>query len=61
VPSASSPPARSPIWIDIGLIAVCVIWGVNFSVIKVALVEIEPLAFNALRFPLAAVTMFVLL
>ena len=61
VPSASSPPPRSPIWIDVGLIAACVIWGVNFSVIKVALVEIEPLAFNALRFPLAAVTMFVLL
>ena len=57
----TSPSTRSPTWIDIGLIAVCVIWGVNFSVIKVALVEIEPLAFNALRFPLAAVTMFVLL
>ena len=38
-----------------------VIWGVNFSVIKVALAEFEPLAFNALRFPLAAATLFVLL
>ena len=48
-------------WVDIGLVTLCVIWGVNFSVIKVALVEIEPLAFNALRFLLASATLFVLL
>lgn len=60
-PTTSPLSDRSLIWIDIGLISLCVIWGVNFSVIKIALVEIEPLAFNALRFPLAAVTMFVLL
>ena len=52
---------KSEIWVDIGLVTLCVIWGVNFSVIKVALVEIEPLAFNALRFLLAAATLFVLL
>ena len=52
---------RSVLRTDIALVALCVIWGVNFSVIKVALVEIEPLAFNALRFPLAAVTLFFLL
>jgi drug/metabolite transporter (DMT)-like permease len=38
-----------------------VIWGVNFSLIKVALAELPPLAFNALRFPLAALTVFVIL
>jgi len=38
-----------------------VIWGVNFSVIKVALTEMSPLAFNALRFPLAAVALIILL
>lgn len=38
-----------------------VIWGVNFSVIKAALAEFEPLAFNALRFPLAATTLFIML
>jgi len=37
------------------------IWGVNFPVIKAALVEIPPLAFNALRFPLAAFTVFLIL
>jgi drug/metabolite transporter (DMT)-like permease len=38
-----------------------VIWGVNFSVIKISLVEFEPLAFNALRFVLASLTLFVFL
>ena len=37
------------------------IWGVNFPVIKAVLPEIPPLAFNALRFPLAAVTVFFIL
>jgi drug/metabolite transporter (DMT)-like permease len=37
------------------------IWGVNFPVIKASLVELSPLAFNALRFPLAASTVLVLL
>ena len=60
-PVPASAFTRSAIWIDIGLVTLCVIWGVNFSVIKVALLEIEPLAFNALRFPLAAETLFVLL
>ncbi|MDG2283128.1 MAG: EamA family transporter [Longimicrobiales bacterium] len=39
---------------DLGLVALAAIWGVNFSVVKIVLGEIEPLAFNALRFPLAA-------
>ncbi|HAT38602.1 MAG TPA: hypothetical protein DCS75_08900 [Gemmatimonadetes bacterium] len=39
---------------DFGLIALAAIWGVNFSIVKVALNELEPLTFNALRFPLAA-------
>jgi drug/metabolite transporter (DMT)-like permease len=38
-----------------------VIWGVNFPVIKAALLQVPPLAFNALRFPLAAITVFFLL
>ena len=35
-----------------------VIWGVNFPLIKASLAEIPPLAFNGLRFPLAAFTVF---
>jgi len=37
-----------------------VIWGINFPLIKVALAEIPPLAFNALRFPLAALVLLAL-
>ena len=46
---------------DLGLLLMGLIWGVNFPVIKAALEEIPPLAFNALRFPLAALTVFLIL
>ena len=39
---------------DLGLVALAAIWGVNFSIVKLVLEQIGPLAFNALRFPLAA-------
>jgi drug/metabolite transporter (DMT)-like permease len=35
---------------DAGMLLVCLIWGVNFSVTKFALAEIPPLGFTALRF-----------
>jgi drug/metabolite transporter (DMT)-like permease len=38
------------------LLFMVVIWGVNFPIAKAALTELTPLAFNALRFPLAAAT-----
>ena len=75
--AASEPPARTPRpevararrygprrhspLVDLGLFAVAAIWGLNFTVVKAVLVEIEPLAFNALRFPCAAVVVWVLL
>ena len=37
-----------------------VIWGVNFPLVKGALDVVPPLAFNALRFPLAALALWVL-
>lgn len=46
---------------ELGLLFMAVIWGVNFPVIKAALEEIPPLAFNALRFPLAAIVVLFLL
>ena len=46
---------------DLALVGLSVIWGINFSVIKIALREFEPLAFNALRFVLASSTLYVLL
>jgi drug/metabolite transporter (DMT)-like permease len=39
---------------DPGLLLLALIWGVNFPVIKGALAVVPPMAFNALRFPLAA-------
>ena len=43
------------------LMVMAVIWAVNFSVSKVALEELSPLAFNALRFPLAAALLYFVL
>jgi drug/metabolite transporter (DMT)-like permease len=43
------------------LLLMVVIWGVNFPIAKAALIELSPLAFNALRFPLAAVILLVAL
>lgn len=42
---------------DVGLLALALIWGVNFSVVKSVLAEIPPLGFNALRFPLAVLVL----
>lgn len=46
---------------DLGLMVVIVVWGSNLAVVKGAFDEILPLAFNATRFTLAAVTLLVLL
>ncbi len=44
-----------------GLLALALIWGVNFPILKAVLEHVEPLALNALRFPLAAVVLALLL
>jgi len=47
--------AASPTWrATIALLAMTVIWALNFSIAKDTLARITPLAFNALRFPFAA-------
>jgi drug/metabolite transporter (DMT)-like permease len=40
------------------LLMMVLIWGINFPVAKAALAELSPLAFNALRFPLAGLVVF---
>lgn len=45
---------------DLGLLFLAAIWGVNFSVLKVVLRDLEPLALNALRFPLASLALWIL-
>ena len=54
-------PKPPHLWTDLALLGLSLIWGVNFSVIKIALTEFEPLAFNAMRFVLASLTLFVFL
>ena len=51
----------SEIRAHLALLFMVVIWAVNFSVAKVALGEVSPLTFNALRFPLAAALLYVIL
>jgi drug/metabolite transporter (DMT)-like permease len=46
---------------DLGLFGLAAIWGVNFSVVKVVLRELDPFALNALRFPLAALAFWLVL
>jgi drug/metabolite transporter (DMT)-like permease len=57
--------ARGPAWAldanDLGLIVVVVSWGLNLSVVKFALGEMLPLAFNGVRFTLASLTLLLLL
>ncbi len=58
IPGRGPPPDRVT---DLGLLLLTLIWGVNFAVVKGALDSVGPMAFNALRFPLAALTVFLLL
>jgi drug/metabolite transporter (DMT)-like permease len=46
---------------DLLLLSVVSIWGFNFAVIKTVYAEINPLAFNALRFLISSLTMLFLL
>ena len=42
---------------NVALALIALVWGVNFSVIKVGLESVEPFAFNALRFPVASLVL----
>jgi drug/metabolite transporter (DMT)-like permease/membrane protease YdiL (CAAX protease family) len=46
---------------DAGLLVLAVIWGVNFSVVKAVLGHLDPLALNALRFPIAAAALWLVI
>ena len=47
--------------IDLMLLAMVLIWGINFAVVKAALAEMRPLSFNSLRFLLASALTLLLL
>lgn len=47
--------------IDLVLICVTIIWGFNFTVVKISLQEMSPFTFNAIRYFLAILTMWIIL
>jgi drug/metabolite transporter (DMT)-like permease len=44
--------------VQLVLLLMVLIWGINFPVAKAALAELQPAVFNALRFPFAAITLY---
>jgi drug/metabolite transporter (DMT)-like permease len=54
-PSWSRPDPGVTRQAEAGLLVLVLLWALNFSVIKIGLATIPPFAFNALRFPLAAI------
>lgn len=62
--SPASPLPRGPALLtaqDAGMLLVCLIWGFNFSVTKLALVEIPPLPFTAVRFTVSSLLLWLVL
>ena len=51
-------PHRTPVRTPAALVAITLIWGANFSVVKFALIDCAPLAFTAVRFVLASAVMW---
>jgi len=48
--------------IDIMLIGMCVVWGINFTVVKIALeANLSPLSFNSIRFSLSSLFLLAVL
>jgi drug/metabolite transporter (DMT)-like permease len=48
-------------WTETALSFMVLVWGVNYAVVKHALAQFDPLAFNAIRFCIASVFVFVVL
>lgn len=57
---AGSTPQKEVNWADGLLLLTVLFWSVNFSLVKFALAELSPLAFNGLRMALAAGLMLIL-
>jgi drug/metabolite transporter (DMT)-like permease len=54
-----SRPAASRLSGDLGMLTVCLIWGMNFSITKLALGAIPPLPFTAIRFVIASLLLWI--
>jgi drug/metabolite transporter (DMT)-like permease len=63
-PDAEAPPrARAPARLsaqDLGMLLVCLIWGINFSVTKLAIGQMPALPFTAIRFTLASLLLWLI-
>ena len=59
------PAAVTALWrrasADAGMLLVCLIWGVNFGVTKLAIGQIPPLPFTAIRFAIASLVLWIVL
>ena len=53
-PCLPAPRVPSRLSGDVGMLTVCLIWGMNFSITKLALAAIPPLPFTAVRFVIAS-------
>jgi drug/metabolite transporter (DMT)-like permease len=61
-PASPLPRRRSPgLSGDIAMLVVCLIWGLNFSITKLALEQIPPLPFTAIRFVAASLLLWLVL
>ena len=47
-------------WTDVAMLGLVLVWGANYSVVKVVLREMSPLAFDALRFASASLLLLLL-
>jgi len=52
---------KHPLFLDFLLLIVVAVWGANFAVVKYSLAEVDPMAFNSLRFMFALAVMWYLL
>ena len=57
----SQAPPKARFSVNVMLIAMGFIWGINFPIIKHVLAELSPLSFNAIRFSTASLLLLVLL
>lgn len=58
---APAPTARSWTSTDLAPLCVVLIWGMNFTVVKVALGSLTPLTFNTLRFSIATALLLLIM
>ncbi len=56
-PDAGSAPRPRGILVDLALLSVILIWGMNFSIMKGLYTWFDPLAFTALRFAVSVMTL----